>query len=104
MGNGNDSIIANEGFESGSNSSGAWFLGEGKDYIKGFGSGNFNGGNGKDALELTSGSYTVGRSGTAVNFTKGSIVMNTFEFEKLQAGNTTYNFNSLINGQTIFVA
>jgi hypothetical protein len=41
MGDGNDSIIANEGFESGPNSSGAWFLGEGDDYIKGFGSGDF---------------------------------------------------------------
>ena len=36
MGDGNDSIIANEGFESDPNSSGAWFLGEDGDYIKGF--------------------------------------------------------------------
>ena len=103
-GNGNDSIIANEGFKSGPNSSGAWFLGNGKDYLKGFGSGNFNGGNGKDTLELTSGNYTVEILGTAVNFTKGSIIMNTSEFEKLQAGDTTYKFNSLTNGQTIIVA
>jgi hypothetical protein len=34
MGDGNDSIIANEGFESAPNSSGAWFLGEGDDYIR----------------------------------------------------------------------
>jgi hypothetical protein len=33
-GDGNDSIIANEGFESGPNSSGSVFLGEGEDYIK----------------------------------------------------------------------
>jgi len=99
-GNGEDSIIADGGFDG----TGSVFLENGKDYLKGFGSGNFNGGNGQDILELTSGSYTVGISGTAVNFTKGSIVMNTSDFEKLQAGNTTYNFSSLTNGQTIFVA
>jgi len=100
MGNGKDSFIAEGGFEG----SGNVFLGDGKDYLKGFGSGNFYGGNGKDTLELTSGNYTVGISGTAVNFTKDSIIMNTSEFEKLLAGGTTYNFSSLTNGQTIFVA
>jgi DNA gyrase/topoisomerase IV subunit B len=79
-------------------------LGEGKDYLKGFGGGNFNGGNDKDALELTSGSYTVEKSGTAVNFTKDSIIMNTSDFEILIAGNTIYNFASLTNGQTITIA
>jgi hypothetical protein len=99
-GNGEDSIIADGGYDG----TGSVFLGNGKDYLKGFGSGNFNGENGKDTLELTSGSYTVGRSGTAVNFTKDSIIMNTSECEKLIAGGTTYNFSSLTNGQTIFVA
>jgi len=99
-GDGADSIIAYGGFYG----TGSVFLGDGKDYLKGFGSGNFNGGNGKDTLELTSGSYTVGISGTAVNFTNGSTIMNTSEFEKLQAGDITYNFASLTNGQTIFVA
>jgi hypothetical protein len=99
-GNGEDSIIADGGFDG----MGSVFLGNGKDDLKGFGSGTFNGGNGKDTLELTSGTYTVGISGTAVNFTKGGIIMNTSEFEKLQAGNTTYNFSSLTNGQTISVA
>jgi hypothetical protein len=80
------------------------FLENGKDYLKGFGSGNFNGGNGQDTLELTSGSYTVGISGTAVNFTKDSIIMNTSEFEKLIAGGTTYNFTNLTDGQIITVA
>jgi hypothetical protein len=100
-GNGNDSIITDGGFEG---SIGKSFLGDGKDYLKGFGSGEFYGGNDKDALELTSGSYTVGISGTAVNFTKHSIIMNTSEFEILIGGNTTYDFSSLTNGQTIFVA
>ena len=98
-GNGKDSIIADGGFDG----SGNVFLGNGKDYLKGFGSGNFNGGNGKDALELTSGSYTIGISGTTVNFTKGSIIMNTSGFEELIAGSTKYDFSRLTNGQTISV-
>jgi len=113
-GNGNDSIIANGGFDLGvyGNGRGKVFLGNGKDYLKGFGNGSFNGGNGQDTLELTSGSYTVEISETAVNFTQASsnpfsntrVIMITSEFEKLIAGGTTYDFSSLTNGQTIFVA
>jgi hypothetical protein len=106
-GDGNDSIIANDGFESGSNSSGAWFLGEGEDYIKGFGSGDFYGGNGNDTLELTPGTYTVGiwgEGGESPIFTKGNQLMITSEFEKLKAGGTTYDFASLTAGQIIVVA
>ncbi|HEY9295926.1 MAG TPA: hypothetical protein VIQ31_06060 [Phormidium sp.] len=99
-GNGKDSIIAEGGFDG----MGSVFLGNGQDYLKGFGSGNFNGGNGQDILELTPGSYSVGISGTAVNFTKGSSVMKTSDFEILIAGSTIYNFASLTEGQTIFVA
>jgi hypothetical protein len=99
-GNGADFIISDGGFEG----SGKVFLGNGKDYLKGFGSGNFNGGNGQDTLELTSGSYTVGISSAGVNFAKDNIIMNTSEFEKLIAGSTTYNFVSLTNGQTITIA
>jgi hypothetical protein len=103
-GDGNDSIIANGGFESAPNSSGAWFLGEGEDYIKGFGSGDFYGGNGNDILELTPGSYTVGIWDTRVIFAKGNSLMLASEFEQLIAGGTTYNFASLTAGQTIVVA
>ncbi len=107
-GDGNDSIIANEGFESGPNSSGAWFLGEGEDYIKGFGNGDFYGGNGNDTLELTPGTYTVGIWGegwdTSAIFTKGNQLMITSEFEKLKAGNTIYDFTILTAGQIIVVA
>jgi hypothetical protein len=106
-GDGNDSIIANEGFESGPNSSGAWFLGEGEDYIKGFGSGDFYGGNGNDTLELTPGTYTVGiwgEGGESPIFTKGNQLMITSEFEKLKAGGTIYDFTSLTAGQIIVVA
>jgi hypothetical protein len=107
MGAGNDSIIANEGFESGLNSSGAWFLGEGEDYIKGFGSGDFYGGNGNDTLELTPGTYTVGiwgEGGESPIFTKGNQLMITSEFERLIAGGTIYDFTSLTAGQIIVVA
>jgi hypothetical protein len=106
-GDGNDSIIANEGFESGSNSSGAWFLGDGDDYIKGFGSGDFYGGNGLDILELTPGTYTVGiwgEGGESPIFTKGNQLMITSEFEILLAGGTIYDFASLTAGQIIVVA
>jgi hypothetical protein len=106
-GDGNDIIIANEGFESGPNSSGAWFLGEGEDYIKGFGSGDFYGGNGLDILELTPGSYTVGiwgEGGESPIFTKGNQLMITSEFEILLAGGTVYDFASLTAGQIIIVA
>jgi hypothetical protein len=107
MGDGNDSFIANEGFESGPNSSGAWFLGEGDDYIKGYGSGDFYGGNGNDTLELTPGTYTVGiwgEAGESPIFTKGDQLMITSEFEKLKAGSTIYDFTSLTAGQIIIVA
>ena len=100
MGNGNDSIITNEGFEGLNYVS----LGEGEDYLKGFGSGEFSGGNGNDTLELTPGTYTIRRWYTAVTFTKDSSVMITSEFEKRIGGSTTYDFSSLTKGQTITVA
>ncbi len=106
-GNGDDVIIANNGFESGLNSSEAWFLGEGEDYIKGFGSGDFYGGNGLDILELTPGSYTFGiggEVGESSTFTKGNQLMITSEFEILLAGGTFYDFASLTAGQIIVVA
>jgi hypothetical protein len=107
MGDGNDSIIASQGFGSGENSSGAWFLGEGDDYIKGFGSGDFYGGNGNDTLQLTPGIYTLKKwadnTGESVVFTKGNSLMITSEFEKLSAAGTTYDFASLTDGQIIVV-
>jgi hypothetical protein len=105
MGDGNDSIITTEGdFRSGLNSSGAWFLGEGDDYIKGYGSGDFYGGNGNDTLELMPGTYTVAIWGESPIFTKGNKLMITSEFEKLKAGSTIYDFTSLTAGQIIIVA
>lgn len=99
-GNGDDSIVAYGGFSG----IGSMFLGNGADYLKGFGSGNFNAGNCQDTQELTTGSYTVGISGAIVSFTSDGITMNTSEFEKLIAGSKTSDFTSLFNGQTIAIA
>jgi hypothetical protein len=85
------------------NTRGSVFLGEDEDYIKGFGSGDFYGGNGNDLLELTPGSYTIGIWDTSVIFTKGNQLMITSEFEKLIAGSTIYDFTSLTAGQIIIV-
>ena len=70
------------------------FLGSGEDYLKGFGSGAFYAEKGQDKLELTSGRYTVGISGTTVNFIKGIDIMITVDFEILIAGQATYNILS----------
>jgi len=94
---------------------GSVYLETGKDYLKGFGSGYYYGGGDyyegdpdQDTLELRSGSYTVSYNAdtwsTGVNFTKDGIIMRTFEFEKLIAGSTTYDFSSLTEGQIITVA
>jgi hypothetical protein len=83
------------------------FLGEGEDYLKGFGSGDFYGGNGFDTLELTPGNYTVGiwgEGGESVIFTQGNSLMITSEFERLIAGGTRYDFTSLTAGQIIIVS
>jgi hypothetical protein len=108
-GDGKDSIYTSEGFESGPNSSGAWFLGEDDDYLHGFGSGDFYGGNGYDILNFSQapGTYTVGIWGEgpdkSVIFTKGNQIMITSEFELLINVGEIYNFASLTPGQTITV-
>jgi hypothetical protein len=107
-GNGNDSFITNAGFFSLNNNGirGRVFLGEGEDYLKGFGSGDFYGGNGNDILELTPGSYRLGwADGLIINSNNiNNIQMIAYEFETLKAGSTTYNFSSLTSGQIIVVA
>jgi hypothetical protein len=100
-GDGDDIIDARSG---GFRGLGKTLLGIGNDILKGFGSGNFYGGRGKDTLELPSGSYTVGMSGTVVSFMSNGLTMNTSEFEKLIAGGTRYDFTGLSNGQTITIA
>jgi hypothetical protein len=111
-GKGNDSLISDWGFSGnwGFSGKGDIFLGDGTDYLKGFGNGRFNGQDGEDTLELTSGSYTIEILENAVNFTlnrepyQTPVTMKTFEFEKLIAGNTIYDFTSLTAGQVIVVA
>jgi hypothetical protein len=108
-GDGNDSVYTIDGFESGPNSSGSVFLGEGKDYLHGFGSGDFYGGNGYDILNFSqaSGTYTVGIWGEgpdkSVIFTKGNQIMITSEFELLINVGELYSFASLTAGQIITV-
>jgi len=104
-GNGKDSLIADGGrYYIDFQGNGSVFLENGKDFLKGFGVGIFNGGNGEDTLELTPGTYTIGISETTVNFIIFSTIMQTSEFEILIAGGTTYDFSSLTNGQKIIVA
>src|ERR687885_388463 len=104
-GNGNDSIIADGGNYLDFHGEGSVFLENGKDFLRGFGRGIFNGGNGEDTLELTPGSYTVGISGTTVNFFASQLTttMQTSDFEILIAGGTRYDFSSLTDGQIITI-
>jgi hypothetical protein len=101
-GNGNDSLIAYKGFYG----NGTVSLGNGEDYLKGFGNGYYEGGNDQDSLELaSSGSYTIQISGAVVSFIKNGYgqTMQTIGFEKLKVGSTTYDFSSLYDGLTILV-
>jgi len=105
-GNGNDSLIADASYSIDFHGEGSVFLENGKDFLKGFGSGIFNGGNGKDTLELTTpGVYIIGISGTTVNFfaPQFTTTMQTSDFEILIAGGTTYDFSSLTDGQIISI-
>jgi len=108
-GDGTDSVYSSNGFESAENSSGAWFLGEGDDYLHGFGSGDFYGGNGKDIINFSQapGTYTVGIWGEgrdrSVILTKGNQQMIISEFEFLWDVATVYNFANLTAGQIIVV-
>jgi hypothetical protein len=102
-GAGNDLVDARTG---GFGGSGITNLGQGNDDLKGFGSGSFNGGSGKDTLELTTGTYIVGISGETVRFTASLFpfsIMVTTEFERLLAGNAMIDFTSLENRQTVTV-
>jgi hypothetical protein len=50
------------------------FLEDGKDYLKGFGRGTFNGGEDQDTLELTSGSYSFWTSAVGGIFIKNTLL------------------------------
>lgn len=105
-GDGSDTFGASEAFldsSFGENANGSVFLGRGKDTLRGFGAGYFNGGGGVDTLALSGGtSYTIGISGTTVTVKSNGTTMYTSEFEKLMVGPTTvFDFSSLTNGQNI---
>jgi hypothetical protein len=105
-GKGKDSLIADGGAYNGDFAgTGNVFLGEGEDYLKGFGTGYYEGGDGEDSLELPQGSYSIIISSSYVHFIRSedNINMQTSGFEKLIANGTTYNFTSLTDSQTIFV-
>ncbi|MGK7911552.1 MAG: hypothetical protein AB4050_08740 [Synechococcus sp.] len=100
-GRGNDLVDARKG---GFWGNGDLYLDSGNDKLRGFGSGNFHGGHGRDLLELTEGQYTVGISGHKVSFINSDgITMDTFQFERLLAGSNRFNFNNLFDGQEINV-
>ncbi|TRV25495.1 MAG: hypothetical protein EWV88_07700 [Microcystis wesenbergii Mw_MB_S_20031200_S109D] len=93
-GAGDDTVTANGGF----GGNGSILLGDGNDRLRGFGSGNFSGGNGTDTLVLpvlSAGSYSVGSSSGAVTFTYAGITMLAREFELLELGEQTYDFANL---------
>jgi hypothetical protein len=100
-GSGDDLVNALVG---GFDGNGRILLGEGNDVVVGFGSGNFNGGNGIDMLELAAGKYTIGISGSSVSFTSNGATMNTAGFELLVNGSVMSDFSSFTNGQMISVA
>ena len=100
MGEGNDTVDAREGGFAGR---GFTTLREGNDVIKGFGSGTFDGGRGRDNLELTSGEYTVRLFGRTTSIISGGVTMNLTRFERLIAGDNTFNFAHLTEGQTITI-
>jgi len=99
-GDGNDALYAYRGFKG----SGSVDLGNGDDYILSSGECDLSGGRGHDLLELTSGTYKIGRSGRTVTFAKGNQLTITSEFETFIAGGITYDFSSLKAGQVITIA
>lgn len=94
-GAGSDSIlVARGGFQG----NGSVFLGTGRDYLSGFGSGFFNGGEGIDILDLVPQFYNVGISGKTVTLTGSSPYSPTMivtDFEIFRLGEQTYNLANL---------
>ena len=70
---------------------GKTFLGEGQDILKGFGSGIFYGGTGKDKMLFGKGVYVFSNS----TIISGGVTMNVFEFEKIGGANRgLFNFQN----------
>ncbi|MBD2473094.1 hypothetical protein [Nostoc sp. FACHB-145] len=87
---------------------GSILVGDGNDIVKGFGSGLFDGGNGKDQLLFDSGTYTLSGSANSSGFytiSYGATDMLVQNFELISSANhpaTAFDFNSVI-GQTFTV-
>jgi hypothetical protein len=96
MGQGDDRAIASS-FAGGVNID----MGQGKDFVQGFGDAKVHGGKGSDILSL--GSYNKDSfkisfgANNGANFQLGGITMTTTGFEQFQfAGGVTYTYNQLM--------
>jgi hypothetical protein len=100
-GAGNDTIDALHG---GFGGNGITILGSGNDIVKGFGTGQFDGGAGKDLLLLSAGQYSVSKGSTLNSFytvSSGGIDMFVKSFESIgDADNPgmNFSFSSVIGG------
>jgi hypothetical protein len=100
-GAGNDTVDALTGGFSGT---GNTMLEQGNDILKGFGTGYFDGGHGKDTLIFGTGSYTVSlgtNSGGFYTISSGGIDMLVKSFESIGSATfpaDTFNFSSVIGG------
>lgn len=100
-GAGNDTVDALTGGFSGT---GTTMLDQGNDTLKGFGSGSFDGGHGKDTLIFGTGSYTVSLGTNSNGFytiSTGGIDMFVKSFESIGSATCpadTFNFSSVIGG------
>lgn len=100
-GAGNDTVDALTGGFSGT---GTTMFDQGNDILKGFGTGSFDGGHGKDTLIFGTGSYSVSlgtNSGGFYTISSGGIDMLVKSFESIGSAifpADTFNFSSVIGG------
>ena len=109
-GNGNDIVDALHGGFSTFNGIGIFILGKGADIIKGFGSGRFDGGSGKDMLLFGAGEYEVSASANGDGFytvSKGGINMFVKDFEFIGSASnpsSAFDFSSALGGSFTIAA
>lgn len=92
-------------FEQNSGETGKVVFGNGQDLVRGFGKGSFIGGDGKDTLELPSGSYTAGSTNVSIDYfitlSSGDKIMNLKDFEVLNIAGKTFDFANLTPGTIV---
>ncbi len=77
-------------------------MGNGKDFVEGFGSATVNGGDGFDELNLGSNNFEDfkislgGNNNNKVNFEQNGIIMNTAKFEQFDFNNGSFSYNQLV--------